>query len=201
MNFIWNSDDNLKQHKNSFSKPNNKQWVRQNFIANILVKTNNYIVGAPILIIMGRKPVTNPAVQLSVSLPRDLVERIDRIPGSRSQVIQKSLKETLPKDYDISIMEYFFNALQGQIGQSKIMHALNRASVEEHLRQSWKISSRLNIWDTVPPEVRDWCHAFILPLEEELGNLSDSERELLMIMAKKRLCRLLGWEDNCRGYC
>jgi hypothetical protein len=22
-----------------------------------------------------------------------------------------------------------------------------------------------------------------------------------MIMAKKRLCRLLGWEDNCRGYC
>ena len=150
---------------------------------------------------MPRKPVANPAVQVSVSLPRDLVERIDRIPGSRSQVIQKSLKETLPKDYDISIMEYFFNALQGQIGQSKIMHALNRASVEGHLRQSWKISSRLNIWDTVPPEVRDWCHAFILPLEEELGSLSDSERELLMIMAKKRLCRLLGWEDNCRGYC
>ena len=48
----------------------------------------------PKKIIMGRKPVTNPAVQLSVSLPRDLVERIDRIPGSRSQVIQKSLKET-----------------------------------------------------------------------------------------------------------
>ena len=166
-----------------------------------LLKLTINIAGAPISTIMGRKPVTNPAVQLSISLPRDLVERIDRIPGSRSQVIQKSLKETLPKDYDISIMEYFFNALQGQIGQSKIMHALNRASVEEHLRQSWKISSRLNIWDTVPPEVRDWCHAFILPLEEELGNLSDSERELLMIMAKKRLCRLLGWEDNCRGYC
>ena len=116
-------------------------------------------------------------------------------------MIQKSLKETLPKDYDISIMEYFFNALHGQIGQSEVMHALKRTSVEEHLRLSWTISSRLNIWDIVPPEVRDWCHAFVLPLEEELGDLSDSERELLMIMAKKRLCRLLGWEDDCKGYC
>ena len=166
-----------------------------------LLKLTINIGEAPLSTIMGRKPVTNPAVQLSVSLPRDLVERIDRIPGSRSQVIQKSLKETLPKDYDISIMEYFFNALHGQIGQSEVMHALKRTSVEEHLRLSWTISSRLNIWDIVPPEVRDWCHAFVLPLEEELGDLSDSERELLMIMAKKRLCRLLGWDDDCKGYC
>ena len=150
---------------------------------------------------MGRKPVTNPAVQLSVSLPRNLVERIDRIPGSRSQVIQNSLKETLPKDYDISIMEYFFNALEGQIRHSRVMDALKRTSIEEHLRRSWKISPRLNVWDTVPPEVRDWCHAFILPLEKELGGLSDNEREILMVMAKKRLCRLLGWGDDCRGYC
>lgn len=150
---------------------------------------------------MGRKKVENPAVQLSISLPRDLVDRIDRIPGSRSQVIHKSLKETLPKDYDISIMEYFFNALHGQIGQSKVMTALKRTSVEEHLQRSWNISPRLNIWDTVPPEVRDWCYAFVIPLEEELEHLSADERELLMIMAKKRLCRLLGWKDDCRGYC
>jgi hypothetical protein len=140
---------------------------------------------------MGRKPVANPAVQISISLTQSLVERLDRIPGSRSSNIQKSLNETLPKDYDRSIMEYFFNALHGQITQELIMPALKKAEIESHLRNCWKIPSKRNIWDIVPPEVRDWCHAFVIPLEDELSNLSKEEREIFITIAKRRLHALI----------
>ena len=140
---------------------------------------------------MGRKPVANPAEQISISLTQSLVARLDRIPGSRSSNIQKSLNETLPKDYDRSIMEYFFNALHGQMTQESIMPALKKAEIESHLRNCWKIPSTRNIWDIVPPEVRDWCHAFVIPLEDELCNLSKEEREIFITIATRRLHALI----------
>ena len=140
---------------------------------------------------MGRKPVDNPAKQLSISLPESLVKRLDRMPGSRSSNIQKSLKQTLPKDYNIGSMEFFFNALEAQKSRDEIWHHLEIAKVEQFFRTCWKIPLNRNVWDIVPPEVRDWCHAFVLPLEEELCQLSEEERKLFIEMAKRRLRKLL----------
>ena len=140
---------------------------------------------------MGRKPVDNRAEPVSISLPKSLLDRLNRMPGSRSSNIQRSLEQTLPKDYDIGSMEFFFNALEVQKSQDEIWHHLKIASVEEFFRTCWKIPLNRNVWDIVPPEVRDWCHAFVLPLEEELCQMSEEERKLFIEMAKRRLRKML----------
>ena len=140
---------------------------------------------------MGRKPLKNRTVSVSISLHPDILKKLDNLPGSRSKNIQRILKDTLPQDYDVSIMGYFYNAIHGQNGQSTIMDSLKRTSVEKHLRAEWNISKRQDLWNVVPSEVRDWCYAFIFPLESIIRNISTKELKLLMGIAKKQLDKML----------
>ena len=104
-------------------------------------------------------------------------------------------------EYDIGVMEYFFNGLHGQIVQRKIMSSLKTSSVESYLRAGWSIPSEVNFVDAIPQDVREWYNEFIHPLENKLVTLSDDDRKAFIVKAKKELCKILGWGDDCRGYC
>ena len=140
----------------------------------------------------------NPARKISISLPINYIDKLDQMNGTRSKIIRDALTTLFDSD-NIEYMEYFFNALHGQIDQSHVMSTLTKKSIENFLRQNVGISVEEDIWDAVPVKVRNWCHAFILPLEDSLTDLSDTERRVLMGIAKKSLGKLLQWE-NSQGY-
>jgi hypothetical protein len=136
---------------------------------------------------MGRKPLPNRTQSISISLHPGILDKLDKLPGSRSKNIQSILKKALPEDFDLSIMEYFDVAIQGQRGESTIMHHLKRSEVEEYLRTQWNISKRQDLWNVVPSKVRDWCYGFILPLEDMISELSVDQRNLWVDLAQNQL--------------
>jgi hypothetical protein len=140
----------------------------------------------------------NPARKISISLPVNYIEILDQMNGTRSKIIREAL-ETLFDTESVEYMEYFFNALHGQIHRSKVMDTLTKSSIEKFLRKHVGVNPEEDLWNVVPAKVRNWCHAFILPLEDSVSELSDEERRCLMGLAKKRLGKLLEWE-NSQGY-
>ena len=118
--------------------------------------------------------------------------------GSRSKIIRDALTQLFDSE-NVEYMEYFFNGLHAQMHQARLMDSLTRASVESFLRQNVGATLEEDIWEVVPVKVRNWCHAFVLPLEDSLPDLSDTERTILIGIAKKSLGKLLQWESS-QGY-
>lgn len=148
---------------------------------------------------MAQTATQNPARKISISLPINYIEKLDEMNGTRSKIIRESLEQLFDQN-KIEYMGYFFNAIHGQISQSKVMSSLTKSSIEKYLRSCIGVSPEEDLWDIVPTKVRNWCHAFILPLEDSVSILTDDERIALMKLAKSRLWKLLEWE-NSRGYC
>ena len=136
---------------------------------------------------MGRKPLKNRTVAVSISLHPNILDELDKLPGSRSKNIQSILKKSLPENFDLGIMGYFAVAIQGQRGKSTIMHYLKRNEVENYLRTEWKISKRQDLWNVVPSKVRDWCYGFVFPLEDMIGDMSVEQRNLWVDLAQNQL--------------
>lgn len=139
---------------------------------------------------MGRKPLKNRTQAVSISLHPEILDKLDKLPGSRSKNIQSILKNALPEDFDLSKMLYFDVAIQGQRGESTIMHHLKRSEVEQYLRTEWKISKRQDLWNVVPSKVRDWCYGFIFPLEDMISEMSVDQRNLWVDLAQNQLKKL-----------
>ena len=140
----------------------------------------------------------NVAQKISISLPTNFINKLDQMNGSRSKIIRDALTQLFDSE-NVEYMEYFFNGLHAQMHQARLMDSLTRASVESFLRQNVGASLEEDIWEVVPVKVRNWCHAFVLPLEDTLPDLSDTERTILIGIAKKSLGKLLQWESS-QGY-